>query len=172
MPWRDQKPTLISVLYFYHFCLDMGPNLTRGNMPLFCQSTDPSFLFHPVQRMLMFLELELQIIGNLQNLLLLLVFLQIASLLISTPVDPLNSQNNLGRSCFGFRQIQTEFDNALGRALKCLEDGTLECSEPLLSDGIFNDKETCREKISSSPRKTKSVLGTIFGTMHHDSKSS
>jgi hypothetical protein len=64
--------------------------------------------------------------------------------------DPLNSQNNLGRSCFGFRQLQQEFDNALERVMAC-------CAQDL----SFND--------TSSGNRRRSVLGAVFGTEHHDS---
>lgn len=63
--------------------------------------------------------------------------------------DPLNSSNNLGRSCFGFRQLQMAFDGALESAMQF--------------DGEINN--TCG---ANATKKKRSVLGSIFGTEHHD----
>lgn len=84
-------------------------------------------------------------------------------------LDPLNSSNNLGRSCFGFRQIQTEFDNALERAMNCLEDDTFfSMPQENITEGTV--LEGSMGQIFSRQKKSKSILGTIFGTVHHDSK--
>eukprot|EP00602_Paraphysomonas_sp_CaronLab_P013170 CAMPEP_0185042476 /NCGR_PEP_ID=MMETSP1103-20130426/42376_1 /TAXON_ID=36769 /ORGANISM="Paraphysomonas bandaiensis, Strain Caron Lab Isolate" /LENGTH=1180 /DNA_ID=CAMNT_0027582561 /DNA_START=624 /DNA_END=4166 /DNA_ORIENTATION=- len=72
--------------------------------------------------------------------------------------DPLDSQNNLGRSCFGFRQLQTEFDNALERVMACIGDEELLAFPTDLNDGDL-----------SKNKRRRSVLGAMFGTTHHDS---
>ena len=61
-------------------------------------------------------------------------------------IDPLNSQNNLGRSCFGFRQLQLTFDAALESAFRCLAHGDRPAIPPLTS-----------------------ILGVMFGAGHHNS---
>lgn len=61
--------------------------------------------------------------------------------------DPLHPQNNLGKSCFGFRQVQLVFDDAY-RALK---------------DHVHAyDRDQAQHSDSSS-------LGAAFQTRHHDS---
>jgi len=57
-------------------------------------------------------------------------------------IDPLNSQNNLGRSCFAFRQLQSTLDTALEAGLQRLDRASL-C--PLTS-----------------------ILGVMFGAEHHN----
>ena len=62
-------------------------------------------------------------------------------------IDPLNPGNNVGRSCFGFQQVQLCFDDALATINAEFEKGKL---------GHMNQHES-----------EKSILGSIFGASHH-----
>lgn len=59
-------------------------------------------------------------------------------------LDPLNSSNNIGRSCFGFRILQTEFHNSL----------------VVIGDYYNKGLHFASDK--------QSALGAIFGSYHHD----
>lgn len=59
--------------------------------------------------------------------------------------DPLQPNNNIGRACFGFRQLQLHFDRALQSLMKFGEE----------SANIYDSE--------------RSALGALFSTAHHRS---
>jgi len=82
-------------------------------------------------------------------------------------VDPLHPALNVASSCFGFRQVQICFDNALNTLLHCsMEKCSNYNSSSTLTSHLNASVTTNLDQQNTNSSQT-SILGAVFGASHH-----
>jgi hypothetical protein len=96
-------------------------------------------------------------------------------------VDPLNPANNVGRTCFGFRQVQLCFDDALASIDRSFDAARQQqhhhqhhphhphqrFAPPAAHANVAAIHPHANAAFAAAGKKQRSVLGAVFGAAHH-----